>query len=184
MLAAASGNTVAIYALIVAALVGFGSPWIQSHFAGRRQKESLDAAKVELTTQLKAESDRLDQTLAADHRRTQYEAEREILDAGAVFLQRFRAHMGQSAPAPGSADWHKLAAELGGYLARLRLWFEEESDIVKAFQEMLTWCGTYGVELGKSVQEKDAARMTLIENEIAKARNRYLDAAHEHLKSL
>ena len=90
--------------------------------------------------------------------------------------------MNEAAPAPG-ADWFELVTELGGQLARLRLWFEEGSPIVKSFQEMLAWCGEHGVELGKAATEKDATRVAMIDDEIGKARNRYLDAAREHLKA-
>lgn len=176
-----SSNTVAVAALLVAAIVGFGGPLIQSRAADRRQKKALDAAKDELSTRLSAESDRLAQTLAAEHRKARYESERDALDAGAVFLQRFRARMGSSAPAIGSPEMAEMSEELGTQLARLRLWFSEDSQIVQAFQKMLASCAVYALERGHPGTY--AISSDQIQEEITQLRAEYLDAAREHLSS-
>lgn len=168
-----SSNTVAIYALIVAAVVGIGGPLLQSLAADRRQKQALEAAKEELTTQLEAESERLDQTLSAEHRKARYESERDALDAGAVFLQRFRAKMDQSAPALDSPEMAAISEELGTQLARLRLWFAEDSQVVQAFQGMLASCAVYALDRGHGSDR--------LEEDIPQLRNQYLDAARAHL---
>jgi hypothetical protein len=172
-----SSNTVAVAALLVAALVGFGGPLIQSIAADKRQKKALEAAKEELDTRLGAESERLDQTLAAEHRKARYESERDALDAGAVFLQRFRAKMSQSAPAIDSPEVATMSEELRTQLARLRLWFAEESPAVQAFQEMLTSCAVYAMQRGEGLTTDR------LEADIAQRRSEYLDAAREHLSS-
>ena len=127
-----SSNTVAVAALVVAALVGFGGPLIQSIAANKRQKKALESAKDELDVRLAAESARLDQTLAAEHRRVRYESERDVLDAGAVFLQRFRAKLSQSAI--GSPEIETMSDELGAQLARLRLWLPRSRQSSKRFR--------------------------------------------------
>jgi hypothetical protein len=168
-----SSNTVAVAALVVAALVGFGGPLIQSIAANKRQKKALEAAKDELDVRLAAESARLDQTLAAEHRRVRYESERDVLDAGAVFLQRFRAKLSQSAI--GSPEIETMSDELGAQLARLRLWFAEESPVIETFQKMLVSCAAFAVQRNKGLTTDD------LEAEIAQRRSEYLDAAREYL---
>ena len=172
-----SNNTVAVYALIVAAVVGFGGPLLQSITADRRQKKALEAAKEELSTRLEAESERLDQTLAAAHRKARYESEREALDAGAVFLQRFRAKVDQSAPAFDSPEMAAMSEELGIQLARLRLWFAEDSQVVQAFRKMLASCAVYAVDRGRGVTNDH------LDEEIVRLRDQYLDAARAHLSA-
>lgn len=176
-----SSNTVAVAALLVAAIVGFGGPLIQSRAADRRQKKALDAAKDELSTRLSAESDRLAQTLAAEHRKARYESERDALDAGAVFLQRFRARMDRLAPAIGSPEMTEMSEELGTQLARLRLWFSEDSRIIQAFQKMLVACAVHALERGHPGTYDVSSSQ--IQEEVTQFRVEYLDAAREHLSS-
>jgi low affinity Fe/Cu permease len=179
MVATVSGNTVAVIALGVTALVGFGSPLIQGHLARKRQKEALDAARAELETRLRTESERLAQTLAVDHRKTQYEAEREVLDACAAFIQRFRVFAGRKAAT--EVEIEALGTELGGHLARLRLWFDDETEIVQSFESMVSACAAYAT--GSPQLTENDERTVAMEEEITKARNRYLNAAREHLRS-
>jgi hypothetical protein len=168
MIATVPGNTVAVIALGVTALVGFGSPLIQGHLASKRQKEALDA-----------ESERLAQTLGADHRKTQYEAEREVLDECAVFIQRFRVFVDKEATT--ALELETLGIELGSHLARLRLWFDDKTEIVQSFQSLIAACAAYGKGSPKLTENDE--HVAAMNEEILKARNRYLDAAREHLRS-
>jgi len=183
MLAAVSENAVTVYALVVAVVVGFGGPVIQGLLASKRQKQALASAKEQLDVRLDAEFERLRQTLAADHRKTTYEAEQKVLDDCAVFISRFRVLMYQPALLAESPEFQTLATELGSHLGRLKLWFADQTEIVQSFQAMVALCGAYGYEAPKWRQGNDAEAIARMEAEILEAGNRYLDAAREHLQS-
>jgi hypothetical protein len=187
LMAAVSGNTLALYAVIVSAVVsivvGFGGPVVQGRLATRRQRDALLAAENELQARLTAESKRLDQTLAADHRKTTYEAERQVLDDCAVFLQRFNNAMRGPGMLPNTPEYQELANDLGSHLARLKLWFADQTAIVQSFQLMLGLCGVFAVEAPKWRQQGDTKAIDAMEKQIGDTRNRYLDAAREHLRA-
>ena len=114
-------NTVAIAAVIVAGVVGFGGPFITAIAANRRSKSELKAAgdrqtealaqerdrldrqleaeRERLEAQLTAERERLAATHEADRRAARNDAIREVLDAGARLLIAFRSVMGGVEPA-------------------------------------------------------------------------------------
>jgi hypothetical protein len=75
----------------------------------------------------------------------------------------------------------EMSEELGTQLARLRLWFSEDSQIVQAFQKMLASCTVYALERGHPGTY--AISSDQIQEEITQLRAEYLDAAREHLRS-
>lgn len=164
MSAATSDNTVAIYALVVSGIVGLAGPIILSYFASRRTREELNAGD------------------ARQRRALRHEGEREVLDAGAVLLQRFRLASGRPFLGANEDEAKIMIVELGAHLARLLLWFPEDSDVVGSFEAMFTHCVLYEEQVHS--ERDDVEEVMRIEREIRSARSRYLDAARERLEAV
>jgi hypothetical protein len=102
--------------------------------------------------QLAADAAHLNAQIAADVRKRRREAERKILDEGATIITRFRIAMG-SVQRPEARrwwrsrggqdaievprDWDGAVGAVTVFQARLRLWFDDQSEVVAAFDEML-----------------------------------------------
>jgi hypothetical protein len=176
IIAAVSSNDVALAAVGMSALVGFGGPVLQARFASRRQEKALEAARNELDDRLTAEAARLDKRLAAEHRRVLFDAERQVLDASAAFLQQLRMFFNKS-PGPTQAELDGVTQPLGEQLARLRLWFDEKSVIVESFGYFVTFCGMLAFERHNRTEQEVEG----LEEQIQQHRDRFLDAAKAHL---
>jgi hypothetical protein len=160
---AVADNTVAIVGLAVGGIVGIAGPIIVSVFAARRTREEL-----------KSSDER-------QRRAIRHAGEREVLDAGAVLLQRLRMITGTPLGTPGRGDSKDMVIELGAHLSRLLLWFPEDSEIAQSFQAMLALCIVFENNEFEMRRTKNTDGIKKLENEIQAARKRYLDAARERL---
>jgi hypothetical protein len=158
-------------------------------------------AQWRLRAQLAAERERLTISLAAEASRLRWNAVREQLNSGAVLLTRFQGMTGElKQVAPGEltlpAGWDNTVAEVGAFRGQLRLWFADEDEIVKAFDDVLShavWASELreGIDTesrppGMSKAEFDAIRPHVAEQirrDVDEYRKRYLDAAREHLRT-
>jgi hypothetical protein len=145
---------------------------------------------------------RLRTQLAAEHDRIRWQAVREVLDRGAVLLTEFEAMtnaLRQVAPdklelPPG---WDTTVDEVGVFRVRLRLWFADEDNLVKAFDEVVStavWTSELREGLdsatwlpeGVSPDAFEAIRPRLadyVREDVEANRKRFLDAARHHLKA-
>ena len=106
----------------------------------------IKAEKARQEKALEEERKRLDATLDAERARWRREAIREILNDGAVLLTGFEEGMQQTIeegariPAPDAAAALKasgadeLMNKISAFLARLRLWFPDEDEVVEAYR--------------------------------------------------
>jgi hypothetical protein len=210
LLAAASttqqDNTVAVVAVVVSGLVGVVAPLIISVASGRRSARELAAAEARQHAALIADQERLESQLAAegerlevsldDARRAARRDVREVLDAGAVLLQRYRSafatiEVAIGAPRPVvlsvSDEWRAAGDDVVAQRARLLLWFDEGEPLVEAFDEVAK-LAHYLFELRSGfepAQREDAhLRPSLIEaaeRDFEEQRLRYLRAARSLL---
>jgi hypothetical protein len=158
-------------------------------------------AQWRLRAQLAAERERLAVSLAAEASRSRWNAVREQLNSGAVLLTRFQGMTGElKQVAPGEltlpSGWDDTVAEVGAFRGQLRLWFPDEDEVVKAFDDVLShavWASELreGIDTesrppGVSQAAFDALRPHVpdqIRRDIDEHRKRYLDAAREHLRT-
>lgn len=198
MLATASSNTVAIIAIIVTGIVGVVAPFITSIASGkrlerelkasdRRQATALAAEQERLDLQLDKESERLAASLAADRQRVRDEGVREVLDRGAVLMSQYRSATSetQASSTPGlvnvSVRWHEVVEEVAAHRNRLRLWFEEDDEVILAFDDFLAYANFHADERMKPSSPNKDAVLKGIEEDFWKHRDRYLAAARVEL---
>lgn len=154
--AAEPNNNVALVAIVVSGVVGVAAPLIISLASGRRSARELAAAEARqlamvaadrerLEMQLAAERERLEASLTEARRATWRQEVRDVLDTGAVLLQRYRSafstiEVAAGAPRPivlsVSEQWKTSGDEVVAQRARLLLWFDEDEDLVEAFDEI------------------------------------------------
>jgi hypothetical protein len=86
---------------------------------------------------IEAQQVRLTTTLEADAKRSRWDAVRKVLDRGAVLLAQFGDVVGsvkQLSPTQVElpAGWNETIDEVGAFRSRLRLWFDDEDEVVNA----------------------------------------------------
>ena len=142
--------------------------------------------------QLVAERERLELSLDEARRAARREDIREVLDAGAVLLQKYRSafstiEVAIGAPRPVvlsvSDEWKATGDEVVAQRARLMLWFDEGDDLVEAFDEVAK-LAYYLFELRSGFEPKEREHAHLrpgliegAERDFAEHRLRYLRAA-------
>jgi hypothetical protein len=195
---AATDNAVPIVAIVVTGIVGVVAPFITSIASGRRltrelienekrQTEALKAEQERLELQLGKEAERLEASLAADRQRVREEAIREVLDKGAVLMSQYRSTTAETkaSSTPGHLDvtprWHEVVEEVAAHRNRLRIWFEEDSEVVMAFDDFLAFANFHTEERMKPVSPDKDAILKGIEEDFWKHRDRYLAAARLEL---
>lgn len=186
--AASTGQSdvVPIFALIVVGIVG---PAIGGGFLRWNTDRTLSA-----------ERNRLAATLAAEDQRSRWQAVREVLDRGAVLLAQFQAAVGAlKQVAPGELElptgWEQTTSEVGVFRGQLRLWFDDEDEVVKAFDNVVSyavWASKLREGIDKSsrppsLSEEDFEAMRphfaeRIREQVETHRKRYLDSARQHLR--
>lgn len=190
------GNSVAIAGLVVAGIVGLVGPALTVFFAAKRQATELDAERA-----------RLEATLAADRRKAMIEVRRELLDAGAVLIVELEEALGALLETRDTAephDWEAFVKKLFRFRARLRLWFDDSSEVVEAFTDLTNHMRTQHVELqiaassrefvdelaekaGEddehviALRKEDAAKLEERAAAVENAQRRYLDAARDYI---
>ena len=135
------GHLVPIVAIIAGAVVGVVSP-VAVAVAARRTKRELDASIARQREALAAERDRLEVTLRAERGRQRADTERELLDRGTVLIAEFRTVAGDvkldARGKPVVTDaWRQVVHEVAAFRGRLLLWFDDESEIVKAYDGVM-----------------------------------------------
>jgi hypothetical protein len=201
--AAESDNTVAVIAVVVSGVVGFLAPLIISVASGRRSARELAAAEDRQHAALAADRERLEMQLAAERERLAVSLEdarravwreevRKVLDAGAVLLQKYRSSFSTIEVAIGAPrpvvlsvgeEWEATGNEVVAQRARLLLWFDEDEDLVQAFDEVAKLAlFLFELHNGLQPEEREHAhlRPSLIETaerEFQEERLRYLRAA-------
>jgi hypothetical protein len=147
-------SAVPIVAILAGALVGVVSPVAVAAVA-RRSKRELDASAARQRAALDAERERLQTTLAAESVRQRREIERALLDRGTVLISDFRDVVADvtldGRGRPITTDrWRKAVHGLAAFRGRLLMWFEEDSDIVAAFDgvsSFAAWTTTWHTEI-------------------------------------
>jgi hypothetical protein len=125
-----------------------------------------------------------------------------VLDHGAVLLTEFQAVVGEpKVVGPGRLHlpdgWDRTTAEVGAFRGRLRLWFDDDDDVVKSFDDVLGHA-VWASELREGIDDA-AARPANISPEQFEAmrphfaeyigkdvdvyRKQFLDAARKHLRT-
>lgn len=198
MLAAASSNTVAIVAIIVTGIVGVVAPIITSIASGRRltrelnagetrQEDALKAEQQRLEQQLTSESERLAATLDGDRQHARDDAIREVLDKGAILITEYGSTMSEAkaSATPGHLDlstrWLEVVGEVATHRNRLRLWFDDDEEVVQAFDNFLAYTNFYVEEKVKPPSPDQDAILKGIEEDFHDHRERYLSAARAQL---
>jgi hypothetical protein len=180
-------------ALVVAALAAVT--------AQIRLRAQLSAENTRQGQSQQAESERLGATLAAEHDRMRWQAVREVLDRGAVLLTQFQAMTtALRQVAPGKLElppgWDTTVEEVGVFRVQLRLWFGDEDDIAKAFDEVVetaVWTSELreGLDDASWLPERmspeafEAIRPRFaeyVQENVEANRKRFLDAARDHLR--
>jgi hypothetical protein len=198
VLAAASSNTVAIVAIIVTGIVGLVAPIITSIASRMRLTRELDASETRQTDALKAEQERLERQLTSESKRlalsldadrqgARVEAIREVLDRGAVLITEYGSTMSQTraSATPGHFDvstrWLEVVGEVATHRNRLRLWFEEDEEVVQAFDDFLAYTNFYVEQRAKPPSPNQDTVLNGIEKDFHNHRERYLSAARIEL---
>jgi hypothetical protein len=206
LLAAASAhqdNTIAVIAVVVSGVVGVVAPLIISVASGRRSARELSAATLQQHAAVTADRERLEMQLAAERERVEVSLEaarraarredvRDVLDAGAVVLQKYRSafstiEVAVGAPRPVvlsvSDEWRAAGDEVVAQRARLLLWFDDGEDLVDAFDEVAK-LAHYLFELRSGFEPKEREHAYLrpglleaAERDFEANRLRYLRAA-------
>jgi hypothetical protein len=148
------GNTLPIVAIVAGALVGVVSPVAVAAVA-RRSKRELDASAERQRAALDAERERLETTLVAEAERQRRETERVLLDRGTTLISEFRDAVAyvtlDTHGMPIATDrWRQAVHALATFRGRLLLWFEEDGEIVAAFDGVTaftSWSTTWASEL-------------------------------------
>jgi hypothetical protein len=160
-------NTVAIFAIIAGAVVGVIGPLIAATALARRSKQELDASAARQRDALDAERERLQATLQAEGQRRRRDTERKLLDRGTVLIAEFRTVVADikldARGKPIVTDpWREVVHEVAAFRGRLLLWFDDNSAIVEAFDEVMqftAWSTTWVAELGSGDRKVRLARL-------------------------
>lgn len=191
-------NTVAIVAIAVTGLVGVVSPIVTGIFLWRNTGRTIAAEEGRQGKALDEERKRLGDTLAAEEKRARTEAIRVVLDHGATLINRIQEMLGglkaQGDKVEVPVGFEEMLSEATAFQGRLRLWFDDGSDIVTAFDDVLkTSIFTSelrdalesGQPLSVSVTDYQSLRRQFAEHsgDVLAHRKRYLDAARFHLRS-
>jgi hypothetical protein len=172
--AATASNAVAIVAIVVAGLVGVVGPIVTGIFLSRNTER----------------------TITAERDRLRREAIRAVLDQGAALMVRVQEMLGdlraQGDRVEVPAGFDETIQEVATFQSQLRLWFEDNNEIVKAFDDLVgtSLAGSLGGSLATrppsvSVEEYQKLREMFAQysGDVLAQRKRYLDAAREHLRS-
>jgi hypothetical protein len=127
---------------VAGAAVAMGAPLVAAVVALRRSTRDLQASAGLQHATLEIERERLQATLRADDDRARRGAERAVLDRGAVLLTEFRGvvagiRLDARGKPMGTDAWRESCYECSSFCARLSLWFDEGSEIVAAFDEIV-----------------------------------------------
>ncbi len=202
-------DAVAIVALIVTGAAGIVGAAVLYLNTGRtikaeeqRQTALLVMEQNRHESSLRAERARLDATLNAEDERLRWHALREVLDQGAVLLTPFQAMTNSlRQTSPGQLDlpvgWDETVEHVGIFRGRLRLWFDDEDEAVKAFDALLAaavWTSELreGIDdaswlppqVSRDAFEKIRPRFAeYIQQDVETHRDEYLAAARAHLRA-
>jgi hypothetical protein len=202
-------DTVAIVALIVTGVAGIVGALVLYLNTGRtikadgaRHATILLTEQIRHQTSLTAEASRLDATLAAEQQRLRWQAVREVLNEGTVLLTEFTAITnGLRQVSPGHlelpAGWDETVQQVGIFRGRLRLWFDDDDGVVKAFDDLLgaavwtselreglddaTWLPAHVTR--EAFEELRPRLAEHIQQDVERHRDDYLAAARAHLRS-
>lgn len=185
-------------AVLAGAAVAAGGPLVAAVVALRRSTRDLQASAGWQQAALEIERERLQAMLRADDERARRGAERAVLDRGAVLLTELRAVVGaiklDARGKPILTDpWRECAYQCSSFGARLSLWFDEGSEIVAAFEEIVrlvnggtTWAaelrsGDRRVRLTRPPDARNGESERTVEDLEACAQ-RYMRAARTQLR--
>ena len=196
-------NLVPIVAIVATAIVGAVGPVAVAAVA-RRSRRELDASAERQRAALDAERERLDTTLRAASGRQRRETERMLLDHGTVLISDFREAVADAEldtrGRPIVTDrWRDSVHSLAVFRGRLLMWFEEDSEVVEAFDGVTAftaWNTAWAGELRAGERKVSHLRVDqgATEDETAGAHDfaledvdvrhlRYVVAARAHLRS-
>jgi hypothetical protein len=199
----AEGSAVSIVAIIASAVVGVASPVAVAAVA-RRSRRELDASAARQRAALDAERERLQTTLQAERLRQRHETERRLLDRGTMLIAEFRAVAADLKLDPrgrpiATDRWRQIVHEIAAFRGRLLLWFDENTDIVEAFDGVMAftaWSAAWVGELRAGEQkikltrvlrggsaEADASFTDNTLEDVDVAHLRYVVAARGYLRS-
>lgn len=160
-------NTVAIVAIVAGAVVGVMGPLMAAAAVARRSKQELDASAARLRDALDAERERLQATLQAEDQRRRRDTELKLLDRGAVLIADLRTAIADikldARGKPVVTDpWREVGHEVAAFRGRLLLWFDDNSDVVAAFDDVMqftAWSTTWVAELRSSDRKVKLTRL-------------------------
>ena len=152
---ATASNTVAIVAIAVTGLIGVVGPIVTGIFLWRNTGRTIAAEEERQSKALAEERGRLRDTLATEERRMRTEAIRGVLDHGAVLINRIQEMLGglkaQGDMVEVPLGFDEMLSAATAFQGRLRLWFDDRSDIVRAFDDLLT-TSIFKSELGEALK--------------------------------
>lgn len=161
-------QTIAILGLVVALIGGLAGPYLSARFA----------------------SARLSTTLEADRRKDLVAKRRELLDQGALLLVEFDdalARLRQEAGDPElqAKNWDGFRKKMSRFRTRLELWFDEGSDVVDAFAQVLHEVERRGTsEAGRHQADNELRAMLTDPDQLAQMDEAGRAEAREHLADL